>query len=166
MTGGASTYFNYTTDTIMQVHDFLPGLAVLYAASAGTSPTGLTSGTTYFAIPTASGVQLASTKALALAGTELNISSQTYPGSGTFTLTPLDIPHEDTFSFKWQCSNDKVHWYDLDKTSITIENTTTPSHYFWDFGFTTYKYIRCALKAGGFGAIKLKLQGYGKRVAP
>lgn len=163
ITGSTSTV-NGTTDTIVSSVTYPTGYSLLYT-SAAFSTAGLTNNTTYFAIAYSAGqIQLATTKALAIAGTVVNIS--TTPGTGTFTLTPVDIQASSPYSFKWQASNDNSNWFDLTATSVTVTSATAPTNRLWDFGFTTYKYIRCTLQSGAFGSLKLKLQGYGKRLIP
>ena len=167
MTGGVASDINYITDTITATNDFITGLAVLFSTSPGRGLTGLSDSNVYYAIPTPTTLQLATTKLNAIGGTAIDISSTTYPGWATYTLTTKYTGTGDTpFSFRWQASNDNENWYNLDVASITITGATAPTNYLWDLGFTTYKYIRCAVKAGMYGAIRLKLQGYGKRVAP
>ena len=171
LTGGASTYFDYVNEKITQTNSFLTGLAVLYSTSSGTSPTGLTSGVTYYAIPTATYLQLATTKALAIAGTAIAFSSQTYPGGGNFTLTPLAISGSSNFTGKLQASDDGTYWSDLtpavdiSASSITITSSTGASSKLYDLGFVSYKNIRFTLSSGSFGAIWMKIIAFGKRVA-
>lgn len=169
MTGGIASDINYVSNTITKSNSFITGLAVIFSTTpAYGGYMGLEDGTTYFAIPTLTTIKLATTKANAIAGTAIDISSITANiGWATYTLTPaLTGTSGNGFAFKWQVSNDNLNWYDSTASSVTISAATAPTNYWWDFGFTTFKYIRCALTSGAFGSIKLKLIGYGKRVSP
>ena len=165
MVGGASTYFDYPGNNINQTNTFLTGLPVLFTVTAGTSPTNLVGNTTYYAIPTATSLQLATSKVNAISMTAIDISSQTYPGNGNFTLTPLALSDSSPFTLNCQCSNDKVNWYNLGK-STTVVSTTTPTTILWDFGYTDYRYWRLQEISGSGGSIKLGLIGFGKKVSP
>ena len=143
------------------------GLAVLLSTTAGTVPTGLANNTVYYAIPTATYFGLATTKANALAGTAIDISTLTYATAGAFTLTPQTVSGGAVpFSGKWQYSNDNVNWYDSTQSSMTIYGSTSLTNYLWDFGMTTYRYIRLKMVAGTNGTIKLILRVFGKKVSP
>jgi hypothetical protein len=170
MTGGVASDINYVSNTISKSNSFITGLGVIFSTTIGHGGyMGLDSGTTYYTIATASTIKLATTKTNAIAGTAIDISSITAKiGWANYTLTPslTSGGGNDSFAFKWQVSNDNRNWYDLNIASVTISKSTAPSNYFWDFGMTSYRYIRCKLTSGTFGSIKLKLQGYGKRVAP
>jgi uncharacterized protein YxeA len=145
-------------DTLVSSATYASGQAVLLTTTTWVGTLDFSANTTYYAIPSASGyVKLATTAALAKLGTAVDITALGTSGniiSGTFTAT-------------WQCSNDNYNWYTITSASVTtIVVGTAASNYLWDFGFTSYKYIRCAVSGGTWGAINLKLQGYGKRTAP
>jgi hypothetical protein len=69
---------------------YITGDAVkLYAGPGGSIPGGLTEGTTYYVIQTGSGlIKLATTKALAIAGTNIDITSV---GTVFFTINPVAV---------------------------------------------------------------------------
>ena len=161
---------NTTTDVITTTQAFSTGFSVFVTSAAFTGG-GLANGTTYFAIyKSATGIQLATTKALAIAGTAIDLTTGTVAGaySGSFILTPINISAASPFSFKWQTSNEVVptNWTDLSVTSITISGTTGQTTAIWDFATYTYRNIRAVLTSGTFGAINLKLRGYGKTTNP
>ena len=151
-----------TADTVVSSVTYPAGFALLYTSTSFLGG-GLSNNTTYYAIPLAGNLlSLATSQANALLGTAFNITAAT---SGTFQLKPIDVQASSAYILRWQYSNDNSNWYNSSLSTITISGATTTTNYLWDFGFTTYKYIRCALTAGGFGALKLKLQSYGKQVA-
>jgi hypothetical protein len=164
LSGGSETDISYVGDQIVRANDFVIGIGLLYTMSVGTSPVNLVANTTYYAIPTATTIQLATTKLNAIGGTAIDIQTVPMPGGSSFSLAPILTDAGSAFGFKWQYSNDKENWYDSTLSSVTISGDETPSNYLWDFGFTSYKYIRGVLTAGSFGAIKFKLQGYGKSI--
>jgi hypothetical protein len=151
-------------DTLVSSATYASGQAVLLTTTTWVGTLDFSANTTYYAIPSASGyVKLATTAALAKLGTAVDITA--LGTSGNIILTP--IPFSGTFTATWQCSNDNYNWYTITSASVTtIVVGTAASNYLWDFGFTSYKYIRCAVSGGTWGAINLKLQGYGKRTAP
>jgi hypothetical protein len=100
-----------------------------------------------------------------VAGTAIDIVTVPIPGGSSFALTPILTAANNPFTLTWRVSNDKVNWFNLAGSSVVVINSSIANaNYIWDFGFLPYKYIRCAITAGSFGAIKLKLQGYGKRL--
>ena len=82
---GASSVTDGTDTITISAHPFLTGDQVTYGDNGGTAVTGLTNGGTFFVIKTAANtLKLATTKANALAGTAIDITS----GSGAgHTLT-------------------------------------------------------------------------------
>jgi hypothetical protein len=162
MTGGALT--DITNSYITKFSSYPTALPLLLTVTAGALPTGLTANTTYFALQYPPYyLKLSTTVALANAGYGLTISALTPGTNESFTLTPVAMQAGSNYSYKWQASNDNSTWYDMVATSVTITSAASSGNAFWDFGFTTYNYIRAALSAGSFGAINLKLRGYGKR---
>ena len=164
ITGSTST-IDVDDDTIISSVTYPSGFSLLFTSKTWIGSTNFANNTTYYAIPSATGyIKLATTKANAVTETAVDITAT--GTSGILVFSAINIKSNSSFGFKWQCSNDGSRWYDLDVSTIEITSATaTPTNYFWDLGFTVYKYIRCALTAGSFGSISLKLQGYGKRVA-
>jgi hypothetical protein len=164
MTGAVATDLNYQLDRINKTNSYATGLSLLATATAGTLPTGLTANTTYFVIAgDGTYLKLATSKANSLTGTTVDFS-QGSVDKGTFVLTP--VKNTDNFAFKWQSSNDGMCFCDLSVSSITVTPTTGSTGYCWDFSKFNYEYLRCALSAGTFGSINLKLKGFGRKVAP
>lgn len=139
MRGGSDSSFNTTTDVITIASHGLPlAFPVLYTTTTGTAPGGLTTGTTYFAIPIdANTFKLSTTSTGAVAGVAVDITSDT--GSGTFSLKPLSFTAPA--SGKWQGSNDNSNWFDLSVSSISQTNTTQQIVN-WDLSNYNYQYIR------------------------
>jgi hypothetical protein len=156
------TAINSVTNVISSTQSYPSGFALLFTSSSyNYSSTTLTNNTTYYAFNTSATTLQIST------GTTGSIAVILGTGTiGSFNLTPINIQASSPFNFKWQYSNDGSNWYDSTQSSVTVFATTTPTNYFWDFGFTVYKYIRIKLTSGNFGVIKLQIYGYGKRVAP
>lgn len=152
---------NDTLDVFTSTQAYPAGFAVIFTSSALYN-IGLTNNATYYAVPAGTGyISLATTKANAIAGTVINISSK--PVSGSFTLTPVGVVDATPFGFRWQVSNDNVNWFSLATSSVSLLSTTAAATTIWDFGVTTYRYIRCHFVSSAFGAVSLKIVGYGKR---
>ena len=159
-TGGADSKVNMTTDQITVAnHGFSTGTPLLLTTTAGTAPTGLTTGTTYYAIvKDLSTLQLAATSTGAVAGLAINITAQTANGGGTFTLTPT--PFAGTYSLAWWGSNDDTNWFSLSNaTGVTY---STPGTTEWD-GPIYFRWLRCAITAGTGGGLNIQIIGNGKR---
>lgn len=160
-TGGANTDINYTADTITENnHGLLTGMEVLYTISGSTSPSGLTSGTTYFAIPySRNAFQLSTTSTGAVAGSYINIVSTTTPGGGTMTF--VAISSGAAGGLVWQVSNDGTNYNNaVGISSATVSGAGTA---IYDFDALNYKYLKAAFTAGESTIYGLKLKGYGKR---
>lgn len=157
---------NTTLDTITSTVTYVLGYSVLYS-SQSFSFGGLTNNTTYFVIPYLTGyIQLATTKANAISGTAVNITTSSFqdqPYAGTFTLTPVSAQLSNPATVVWQGSNDNSNWCNLNVSSLTIVGATTTTSTGWDFGYYTYKYIRAYLTAGQYGAFNFKAIGFGKQ---
>ena len=164
-TVGSTSTINAVDNTIVSTQPYVTGLGV-YLTTTTLTGVNLTNGVTYFVLLGNTGfIKLATTKANAIAGTFIDITSA--GTQGTFTLTPCTLQNAATYSFKWQASNDGTNFYDLSVTSITIlAANTTAINYIWDFAKVNYQYIRCALTSGTLGAISLKLHAFGRKVAP
>lgn len=156
---GSESKVSASTDkiTFTSAHGVSTGFPMYLTTVSGTAPTGLTSGTTYYAIKSdAVSLQLASSSSNALAGTAVNITAIT--GSGSFTLTPTAFA--GTYSFKWQASNDNANWFDVDTDSVTY---SSPGTTMWD-GLINFKYLRLNFSPGTGGGLNLKVLGFGKEV--
>lgn len=158
LSNGDDSSFSVSNDdvTTSAAHGISTGFPMYLTTLTGTAPTGLTSGTTYYAIVTTPvKFKLASSSNNALAGTAVNITALT--GSGTFSLTPTAFA--GTYSWKWQASNDRTNWYDLPVSSTTY---SAPGTDLLD-GAIDYKYLRLNIVAGSGGGMNLKAVGFGKR---
>lgn len=146
--------------TLSAAHGVSTGYPMYLGVTAGSAPTGLASGTTYYAIVTANNkFKLASTSTGSLAGTAVNITALT--GSGTFTLTPTAFA--GSWGLSWQSSNDNLNWYTLpNASSVTFATPWTATNTMWDSEII-FKYIRLVITAGSGGGLNLKVRGYGKK---
>jgi hypothetical protein len=164
MTGSTNSSYALNSPRIaIANHGFTLALPVLY--TRGSSPVigGLTSGTTYYAIPVdANTVELATTSARAQAGQYLTLtSSSTQSTAHSYTLAPLAIT--GTPGFKWQGSNDGATYFDLSVASVTMNSyTTPPTTTSWDFGAYNYQYLRLNATAPTTGGIFLQTYVYVK----
>lgn len=148
---GVASDIDVAADSITEEdHGFSVGLPVLYAEVSGTSPTGLTDATTYYAIPlTENTFQLADVSTNAVAGTEIDITAVT--GSGSFTITPIAFS-AGSAGFKWQGSNDGTNFVDIDITSVTY---SADGNDLWNYADYAYKYIRFNYTGTTYGGIDL-----------
>lgn len=161
-TSGSTSAVSLSADTIyLPAHGITTGFALRYNTVTGSSLSGLTSGTTYYAIKVDDNyIKLSSTSAKSLNNDPVNITGQTAQGGDTFSLTPM--PFVGTPSFKWQSSNDGYNWFDLPISSVTYSGASTTM---WD-GTINYRYLRLNYTAGTSGALNIKVTGYGKRYYP
>jgi len=161
MTGGKNSDISYTADTIYEAdHGLTTGMQVLYSISGSTSPSGLTKGTTYFALPyTLDEFRLSTTSTGAIAGVYVNIVSTTNPGGGTMTFTPRTSAGTKG-GVVWQVSNDGVTFADLTTvSSVTISGAGSG---IYDFSEINYKYLRAHFVAAANTLYELIMQVYGK----
>lgn len=158
--GGTEDNINSETDVITKANTFPLAQGVYIGA---TVPTGLSAGTTYFAIPVAYGTsfKLATTAANAVAGTAIDIST-TAAGSGSYTLTASTYT-AGSAGFNWQSSNDNTNWLTLPSiSSVTIPGSgvTTIG---WDFGTLNYRYLRLNFTGPTRGCAVIDAAIQGKR---
>jgi len=161
-TGGAASDVSITNDTVTETsHGFATGLALLFPNEATvTAPTGLTKGTTYYAIKIdANRFKLASSAANALLGTAIDLTASA--ASGDVIFRPLAFA-VGTSSFKWQASNDGTNWADLSVSSVTLVQINAGGTSVWDFADYAYKYIRANFIAPTTGAVALTIRLFGK----
>jgi hypothetical protein len=132
-------------------------LPVLYAIGSSPAISGLVTGTTYYAIPTAVSVQLSATSTGAIAGSYINLTSTT-TSTNSYTLTPLAIA--GTPSIAWQSSNDGVNFaasLSTGTVNMTTDNNTTPTELLFDFGFYNFRYLRANVTAPTQGGLLLQI---------
>jgi hypothetical protein len=136
MSGGIDADISTITAVITATgHGWTTGTSVLFQKTAGTDPTGLVSGTTYFVIQTTTNsFQLSDTSTGATAGNEIAITDLT--GLGTFGLTPLDWGDA---SLKLQGSIDGTNFSDVSGSSVTI---TEAGNTVWNLVDQFYRILR------------------------
>lgn len=166
MSGGTAPAFRLRSPVFtIPSHGFSLALPVLYSGSPAIG--GLSSGSTYYAVPlTANTFDLAKYSTSAVAGVDLVVitSTNTQLAADTYTLAPLGIAGIP--SFKWQVSNDNSTWSDLAVSSVTMGPTGTPYSIppaitFWSFGYIGTRYIRLNVTAPTAGGIGLKIIAIG-----
>lgn len=162
MTGGrdASYTINTTSITIAN-HGFSKALPVLYSGTPAIG--GLSTGTTYYAVPySANVIGLSSTSAVAQTGNAITLtSSSTQTTAHTYTLAPLVFSAGSAGGF-WQVSNDGTTWSTFSTTAgniavssqtYTAASVTTIQ----DFGIVDYGYLRYNVTAPTTGGQALKV---------
>ena len=136
-------------------------LPVLFTKSAGTAPTPLVVGTTYYPIVVnANAFQLSDTSTGAIAGLALDITAQTAAGGGSFLLSPLTI--SGTPGFKWQESNDGSNFVDVNVSSVTFASPYTAATTFWDFGQVNMRWLRLKFTGPTTGGVAIAVKPNGK----
>lgn len=168
MTGGDDAAFALGSPifTASNGHFLTRALPILYAQGANPAIGGLTSQTTYYAVPTSgNSFMLAKYSTSAVAGnvdlvTVTSTNSQTASLEHTYSLTPLAIT--GTPSFKWQVSNDSTNWSDLAVSSVTVSSySNPPALTIWSFGFIGTRYARLKVIAPTTGGLYLNVQLFG-----
>lgn len=156
MTGGTTAADTLGSATIHAAsHGLTPALAVLY--SAGGLIGGLTSQTTYYAIPVdVDNFKLAASSSLALSGTGIVVTSTgTQLVANTYTLTAL--PFVGSSSFKWEVSNDGAVWSNLAVSSVTVAPSDPASSTIWSMGTLGTRFLRLNTVAPTSGGLALKV---------
>ena len=157
MVGGTGAYYSAASNTIqIASHGFPLGLPLLYTQGAAIG--GLTTGTTYYAVPVdANTIKVASSSVLAIAGTTVDITVQRAQlTANTYTLAPLAMAASNA-SAKWQYSNDGTNYLDVPTVaSIFVSSATASTYAGWDFGVFDYRYIRLSVTGPAQGGIVLK----------
>lgn len=166
--GGSASDVDLSADLINKTnHRLTTGLKVLLVTTAGTAPTGLTTGTTYFAIKLNDNqYALATTSTTAVAGTKIDITAVT--DSATNDVRPLALATIGGNGLFWEVSNDNVNYSSL--TGVTVNGVSVSSVTYsaagstaWDFGPLNYKYIRCNFTGPTSGGIALTVKVFGKK---
>lgn len=165
---GADSDINTQTDTITKTnHALTTGLAVLFGTAGGSSITGLSNQTTYYAIKlNENQYQLATTTTNAVAGTAIDISAPL--GVGSYTITPCPLTTQGGNGFYWSVSNDNANFTNLTGVSvngISVSSVTYSSanNSVWDFGALDYKYLRLNYKAPTRGGLAITITVYGRK---
>lgn len=159
MVNGITPAFTLGSTLFSATNGLSLALPVQYTGSPAIG--GLTTATTYYAIPVnSSSFKLAKYSTSAVAGIDLVVitSTNSSVSQNTYTLTPLGITGIP--SFKWQVSNDNSNWSDLFVSSVTMGSTGTPyaippTSSFWTFGYIGTRYLRLNAVAPTTGGISL-----------
>jgi len=157
MNGGTDPDITVSNDSIRKVqHGFDTGLRVWVSTLTGTIPTGLTMGSTYFAVKLNSDVyQLATSSMNAVAGTVVDITRLI--GSSTINATPLALVlvsgAASNTGFKWQVSNDQTNYNDISVSSFTYVSSTST---IVDLGALAYRWLRMVYVGPTSGALSIK----------
>jgi len=133
-----STDVNITTDVISETsHGMNTGDRVTYSDGGGTAPTGLTDATDYYIIKdSANGVQLATNRTNAFAGTQINIT-----GTGSGAVHTLTLQVTRLWKAKFRTQNVSNH-----VTSPEFSN-------YWERGDLCGKRLESCAKRFGFNPI-------------
>ncbi len=146
-TAGVASKVNPVLDTISITAHGLPTGLKLQASSTGTLPAGITTSTDYFVIVVdANTIQLASSLALAKAGTAIDLTDYGTNAS-TGTLTPTAVAGGSVGLIK---SNDGVTWV-AQGTVATISATGT-QWLEWVDPTSKYVALQFSITAGSFSA--------------
>ncbi len=146
------------------------GLPFLYAIGTNPAIGGLTTGTTYYAVP-AGGTNFffAKYSSSAVAGLSADYATVTSTNSGTtqhaYTLAPLGWA-AGSASYILQTSNDNATWATAPSTgTVTITTTAFSSPLATNFGALGYRYLRLNFTgpSGGGGAMVLQVPVYLKQ---
>lgn len=161
MIGGADSAYVLNQPTItISGHNLTLGLAVLYSSGGATvSIGGLTNQTTYYAIPvTANSFSLASSKANAILGTAIPLTSSATPTAAhTFTIAPLAFTTGVTTGLKWQVSNDGSTYSDMAVSSVSWVSGGGAGSTSWDLGRINYQYLRAKVVGPTTGGLNLQV---------
>jgi hypothetical protein len=173
--GGADSGFTLSSGKIVAsaASGLTLALPVLYAVGSNPALGGLTTGTTYYAVPySATGFYLAKYSTSAVAGLTSDYVTITSTNSGTtansYTFAPLDWTSSSAnpASFVLQVSNDNSNWSTAPSTgTVTIATMTAATTLSNNFGVLGYRYLRLnyTTSAGGSGATALTAPVYLKQ---
>ena len=144
---------------------FTLGVPVLWAIGANPAIGGLTTGTTYYAVPVGSNAfQLAKYSTSAVAGvpasdfiTVTSSSTQLLTSEHTYTVAPA-VWNGGAATFVWQSSDDNTNFWTAASTgTVTVYSTTTATTLPIDFSSYNYRYLRLKYvsPALGFGGVNI-----------
>ncbi len=149
LAGGVNSEVDVADNELaIPTHSFLLGTKIRLTTT-GTLPAGLALATDYFVIPVdASTIQLASSLANAIAGTEIDITDQGSSGAVN-TVTAVALSGA---SVTFQKSNDGTNWVDIAAaTAITVDGSTMIEN-----TAVCYRYFK-AVKALTAGVVDLEV---------
>lgn len=139
---GADGAITSGTDLITAANTYGLGQGAWVSVLAGSAPSGLTAGTTYFVIPVLQGrtFKLATTAANAVLGTAIDISTTT-TGGGSYTL--VNSTTTTGASFVLQGSNDGNYWSTLPSTGTVLVGVPSGvTSLIYDGQFLNVRYFR------------------------
>jgi hypothetical protein len=157
MVGGANAAWSLSgTNIRIASHGMSTGIAALYTAGS-LAIGGLTNQTTYFvAAVDANNIKLADTKAHAVAGTYITLTSSATPTAAhTYTLAPIAFVTAAATGFKWQTSTNNSSWTDVVASSVSWVSGGGAGSTSWDLGKLTPRYLRAAVIAPTTGGLNL-----------
>ncbi len=167
-TNGANSGFTLGSAKIVGNTAILTrGLPILYAIGSNPAIGGLTTGTTYYAVP-AGGTSffLAKYSTSAVAGLASDYATVTSTNSGTtahtYTIAPLAWAGSATYVL--QVSNDNTNYATAASTgTVTVTSSTTGSPLAINFGVLGYRYLRLNFTAQTSGGLSLVVPVYLKQ---
>lgn len=161
--GGPTSDVDLANDLINKTnHGLTTGLKVLLVTTAGTIPTGLTTGTTYFAIKlNENQYALATTSTTAVAGTKIDLTGVT--DNSTTDVRPLALSLAGSNGFFWQASNDNTNFSSLSTVTFSSVTYSAAGNSVWDFAEFDYKYLRVNFTGPTSGGIALSVKLYGRK---
>ncbi len=143
-------------------------LPVLYAVGSNPAIGGLTTGTTYFAVPlggnTFSLAKYSSSAVAGLSADFVTVAASTASGTtaNTYTLAPLAWAGSATYL--WQTSNDNSNWSTAPSTgTVTITSTSAGSPLSINWGVLGYRYLRLNFTAPTSGGLAIQVPVYLKQ---
>lgn len=160
---GIAPTYSASANTITKANRFTVALPLLYVKGTNALP-GLTTGTTYFAIPVTEPTvfKLATSKVNALAGTAVDFTVQlASAAASTYTLTPLPITGSPAFI--WQFANDESNYITYASSGGIANLNVTETSKAYDFGDFNYRFLRMNVTAPTAGAVLLRANLYLKR---
>lgn len=135
-------------------------LPVLYSGTPAIG--GLSSGTTYYSVPTTgNSFMLAKYSTSAVAGNVdlivvTSTSSQVLANQHTYTLAPLPI--SGTPGLSWAVSNDGVNYINLAVSSVTINSYTAGgANAYWSFGYIGAQFLKLNVTSPTTGGLNLRV---------
>jgi hypothetical protein len=161
--GGLTSDVDPSTDIFTKInHGLTTGLKVFLSTTAGSVPTGLSFGTTYYAIKlNENQYSLATTSTTAVAGTKIDITGVT--DNSIIRVNPIALSAAAGNGFFWQASNNNVDFSTLSTVTYSSVTYSSASNSIWDFAEFGYKYLRVNFTGPTNGGIALSIKLYGRK---
>lgn len=162
---GGVTVMNSGIDTVGDVFtsSYTYGLGQqLLLTNTSTAPTGLTAGTTYFAIPVTDTLfKLSNTSTGAVAGVALDITATSTATVAKFN--PMSISM-GAAGMTWEASNDGTNYTSIGSScTMTTVGAGGTSNQIRDFGTFAYRYLRLTFNGVTSGTMRLRAVLNGRR---